>query len=106
MAIILKRRGIRASWLAAMGLAPEEGYRATIGLRPVTWPHFKDGQSVQLVAKTGPWRYVCKTGDVGVVEKLIQASVPPEKDHSKDLYRVRLQSGKVAYLAFDELKSV
>jgi hypothetical protein len=109
--IVIKRkvREVKEDVLALVGLAEE--YRAYHALRPITWPHFKPGARVQIIAKTGAWRFICKTGDAGVVQKMCQASSPPNKNPDDDLYIVRLDTPRVAgkevaYLTYKELAGI
>lgn len=108
MAITIKRRNAgEALSLVGLGEAP---YQATRGLRPISWPYYKPGSRVQLIANTGPWKYICKRGDTGIVEKIAQALMPGEHPDG-DLYIVRLDTprlaGKeVAYLTYKELSLV
>lgn len=101
---ILKARLRNSEALALLGLGPEP----VAGLPKPTWFHFEVGQKVQLIAKTGAWRFKCKTGATGVVLKFIQASVPPEKSHDEDLYQVQLgtteSTKEIVYLTYKELK--
>lgn len=108
MAVVIKRRQ-QVDALSLVGLGVES-YQATRGLRPIAWPHYKPGSRVQLIAKDGAWKYICKTGDTGIVEKVIQALMPGEHPEN-DLYKVRLDSPRVAskevaYLTYKELSLV
>lgn len=101
---ILKARLRNNEALLLLGLGPD----LKAGLPDPTWPHYKVGQAVQLIAKSGAWRFKCKSGATGVVVKFMQASVPPEKSHAEDLYRVELDSPKSVkesvHLTYKELK--
>lgn len=70
---------------------------------------FEIGGRVRIVATTGPWRYICKTGDTGVVEKCAKANSDP-RPSIYDLYFVRLDTPRVvnkevAYLTYKELSA-
>lgn len=108
MAVTIKRRQA-GDVLSLVGLG-EAPYVATRGLRPISWPHYKPGSRVQLIAKTGAWKYICRAGDTGIVEKIAQALMPGEHPDG-DLYIIKLDTPRVAgkevaYLTYKELSLV
>jgi len=92
--------------LTSLGLA--EGYQAAVGLPKVTWPHYKPGAQVVIVASPdkAAWRFSAKSGDTGVVEALIQGCSNGFED--SDLYKVKLDhpttGADTVFLFFRELK--
>lgn len=69
------------------------------------------GSRVQLIAQTGPWRYLVKTGDVGEVVKLAKSHSAEGVYAADDLYFVRMDvliggPKEVAYLLHKEIALV
>lgn len=104
MAVIIKRKSANEIALDEVGLGEAESYHANI-------VPFDIGARVQLIAKSGPWKYICKTGNVGVVVKLARSHSAVGVFAKDDLYFVKMDhllgsEKEIVYCTYEELALV
>lgn len=73
----------------------QRSYRPWSCFPPITWPHFRVGVKVKIIAPGYPHLKAWKQGDTGVVLHVLPTSRPGEIHPDDDFYLVRLDTPRI-----------